>query len=158
MPTERVPNESRRATDTDSAEAALKLRTAVLSGWGAILGAVAGFPIALKYGGGWVTVAASCVVGFGTVYLTTRVIGERAARVASHIFAPSGKSTSSRPEYSYAASLVARGRLEEAVRAYEESCGENPHDPEPRIRLARLLRDRLGRYEEAILCSHTHAT
>ena len=48
------------------------------------------------------------------------------------------------PDYSRAEALRLRGDFEEAVRALEEEVGLHPADPEPCLRLARLLRDELG--------------
>ena len=53
------------------------------------------------------------------------------------------------PDYSYADSLVARGHYDGAVVAYREAA-EQAASPEPLLRAARVLRDRLGRYDEAV--------
>ncbi len=63
---------------------------------------------------------------------------------------PSGRTTPAVREYSLEAALVARGWTDAAEDAYRHACAENPDDPEPRIRLARLLRDQLGRPAEAV--------
>lgn len=60
-----------------------------------------------------------------------------------------GPGTPRPSEYSYAASLAARGRVEEAVAAYRAGETDHPRDPEPCLRVARLLRDELGRVEAA---------
>ncbi|MBW3553693.1 MAG: hypothetical protein KY466_09285 [Gemmatimonadetes bacterium] len=54
------------------------------------------------------------------------------------------------PDYSYPDSLAARGLYEPAVAAYRNAAEEHPGSPEPLLRAARVLRDGLHRYAEAI--------
>lgn len=54
------------------------------------------------------------------------------------------------PDYSYPDSLAARGLYEAAVAAYRNAAEEHPESPEPLLRAARVLRDGLRRYVEAI--------
>ena len=54
------------------------------------------------------------------------------------------------PDHSYADSLAARGLYEPAVAAYRNAAEEHPESPEPLLRAARVLRDGLRRYVEAI--------
>jgi hypothetical protein len=106
---------------------------AYLAGWNPIVGAVLGF-----------------VTIFSGVYFgSTRLIGG-VGEIAGSLHNPSGKSTPPKREYSRAQSLVARGLYEEAAIAYEVHCIEHPEDPEPFFRIARLLRDRLQRYDDAV--------
>jgi len=62
----------------------------------------------------------------------------------------SGKSTPYTPSYSYAQSLAARGDYEGAIAAYELEIAKAPRVPEPYLRVARLLRLQLKRYEDAV--------
>jgi tetratricopeptide (TPR) repeat protein len=75
---------------------------------------------------------------------------EGAGAAAGKIYHPSGRSTPVKHEYSYPESLAARGRYEEAVTAYQVAVSEFPEDPEPYIRIARLNRDKLSEYEDAV--------
>jgi tetratricopeptide (TPR) repeat protein len=77
-------------------------------------------------------------------------IVRRSAAVAQAIYNPSGDSTPYKREYSYAESLDQRGRYGDAAAAYELHCLEYPDDPEPYLRLARLYRDKLNQYEDAL--------
>lgn len=58
------------------------------------------------------------------------------------------------PQYSYADSLVARGRYEDAIAAYRDAIREEaedgPVDAEPYLRIARVYRDHLKQPEDAI--------
>jgi tetratricopeptide (TPR) repeat protein len=49
-----------------------------------------------------------------------------------------------------AEALAARGQFDAAVAWYEDALREAPDDPTPAVHLARLYRDQLGQYQEAI--------
>ena len=85
----------------------------------------------------------------GITYAGALFIASRGGQVAASIYQPSGRSTPPVREYSLADSLVARGRIDEAAEAYQALSEDYPDDPEPRLRHARLLRDKTQRYEEA---------
>lgn len=89
------------------------------------------------------------ILGFaGMVALLNLAIGG-AGRAAS-IYMPGGSGHSAkRREYSLAESLVARGRYEDAVSAFELAVGEHPEDPVPYLRIARVHRDHLEDPERA---------
>lgn len=53
------------------------------------------------------------------------------------------------PDYSYEASLAARGLVDEALRRYEQASLARPGDTRPLLLAAETLRDN-GRYEEAV--------
>lgn len=76
---------------------------------------------------------------------------EGGGHVASRIYHPSGSSTPHKRDYSLAASLAIRGQYAEAAEAYEIAISEFPDDPEPYLRLARLLRDEMDRPEDAVI-------
>lgn len=52
--------------------------------------------------------------------------------------------------FSDAQALVLRGLFQEAIDCYQGCAAEYPEDPEPCIRIARIYRDHLGSYEEAV--------
>lgn len=82
-------------------------------------------------------------------YIGALFIANRSGQVAASIYQPSGSSTPPVREYSLADSLLARGRIDEAAEAYQVLSEDYPDDPEPRLRHARLLRDKTQRYEDA---------
>jgi len=134
--------QQRGLKDVDSAARVRNLKILLYSFPGGVGGAL---------GGGFIGVGAipGFIVGFLIVFLVTRGLTESAGAAAGAIYHPSGKSTPKKREYSYAESLAARGRYEEAVVAYEVGISEFPEDPEPYIRIARLQRDKLADYEQA---------
>lgn len=144
-----APREKGRLRDVDTYGRALKLKAA---GWaisGAILGAVLGV-----YGMGWrgwpAILLPVCVVGGWLIaFLVPLAFSSGAGKAAGTLYAPSGKSTPRAKEHSYAESLVARGRYEEAVDAFELAVQEDPADPGPYLRIARIYRDHLERFEDA---------
>lgn len=75
------------------------------------------------------------------------VVVEGAADLGGRLFL--GGNVGTRPEYSAARALAIRGRFEEAVAAYRSGAEEWPEDPEPLIQGASILRDHLGRLDEA---------
>jgi tetratricopeptide (TPR) repeat protein len=132
-----------RLKDVDSTARARMLKTLAYSVPGGVAGAIgtslAGFgPVPGFF------------VGFLFVYLVTKGASEGAGAAAGKIYHPSGRSTPVKHEYSFPESLAARGRYEEAVTAYEVAVSEFPEDPEPYIRIARLNRDKLSEYEDAV--------
>ncbi len=134
----------------DAAERAYRFQALA---WGVFAGLFGGIPagalLAAKLGANPFLLA---LLGFITPIICALVFAEVAMRSAGAatkaLYNPRG--TAVRPEYSRAESLVARGEYEDAAAAYEAECLEHPEDPEPYVRLARLLRDHLGRHEEAV--------
>ncbi len=119
----------------------LKLRLGLWSLPGALLGAIGGFvtglgPLAVVLGAG---------VGAALVYGLSSMMVGGAGKAAGTLHNPSGRSTPHAREHSAAESLVVRGRYEEAVQAFEAAVSEDPRDPVPYLRLARIHRDHLGR-------------
>lgn len=140
--------------ERDSTSVAEGVWLLVLSFAGGIIGALGGAGLTAQRGAPGPAVVLGGLFGFfigvAFVHVATRLILAKAESLAAQIYNPSGRTTPSRPEYSLAASLAVRGRFEEAIEAYERCLAENPEDPEPCLRIARLLRDELRRYEEAI--------
>lgn len=83
------------------------------------------------------------------VYGGSLLISGRAGAAAQTLYNPSGKTTPPKKEYSYAESLVVRGQYEEAADAFELAVAEDPGDPTPYLRIARIYRDHLERHEDA---------
>lgn len=137
--------------DTSSFERVQRLKAFLWSLPGAVIGFLGGFFVATQYGGAGAAfypllgaLAAGAFVYFGVVFLT-----DAAGGAAGVIYNPSGSSVPYEPGHSYPASLAARGEYEDAIVAYELTVAENPGAPEPYLRIARLLRDELERYEDA---------
>lgn len=136
----------RRPRDRDVAASARWLK---LVAWGGLPGALIGFLIGLFGGGGILWGVLGAVVCGGGAVAFGAGLAEGAGRMAETLYNPSGASTPYRTDYSHAETLAARGRYDEAIEAYESAVAENPGEPEPYIRIARLLRDELGRFEAA---------
>lgn len=64
-------------------------------------------------------------------------------------YAPSGRTTPPDRDYSRAEALAARGHYDEAIAVYHEAIDEIPSDPEPYLRIARLLTDKVSDPEKA---------
>lgn len=138
--------------DIDAAERAARFQALAWAlAVGAMLGGAGGAGIAYLQGR---SPLVGALVGFPTVAIlvygiTMWVVG-RAHAMSQLIYNPSGTSTPYKPQYSYAASLAIRGRYQEAAAAYELHAIENPAEPEPYLQLARLYRDKLQQYQDAL--------
>lgn len=150
---------AQRLRDVDAAERAFRFKGLVYALLvGVALGGLAGPRLVLllqqqgKLQG--VDPVFGAVIGFpavaGLVYAVAMWVAGRARAMAETIHNPSGDSTPYKPQYSYAASLVIRGRYAEAAAAYELHAIENPAEPEPYLQLARLHRDKLQQYDDAL--------
>ena len=104
-----------------------------LGGWFAGFGALPGF-----------------LAGFAFTFVVSHFIAEVAGKLAGTIHNPSGDSTPVVREYSYPESLAIRGRYDDAINAYQVSCADYPEDPEPYVRIARIYRDELQDYDNAL--------
>ena len=82
------------------------------------------------------------------VPLIVSLASGRAARV---MFAPSGRSTPRKRGHSQAESLVARGLYEEGIAAFREAVARDPRDAGPYLSIARAYRDKLRRFDDAVL-------
>lgn len=135
----------------DSNRRIRRLRSAVFAIPGAFIGFLGGFYAATTIAGPGAALypVLGALAGGALVYFVVTWISETAGGAAAVIYNPSGSSVPYERQHSYAASLAARGDYEDAVVAYELAVAEHPGQPEPYLRLARLLRDELGRYEDA---------
>lgn len=75
-------------------------------------------------------------------------------RVARSMYDPSGSTVASKPSYSGPESLAVRGRFEDAVNAYAAAARDEPGDPQPWLRIARIERADLKRPRRAIEALH----
>ena len=138
--------EKRPPKDVDSTESAYRLRSLAPAVVFGLLAAVA----AVSLGGQkwWVAILYG-VGAFASIMTVPLLIAERGAVAGASIYSPKGSSTPPLREYSLAESLVARGLYDDAIEAYELLADDHPLDAEPPIRLARLYRDKLQRFDDA---------
>lgn len=141
----------RRLRDVDTAERVHLYQAAL---WGLGVGAIMSIPVGMAaermwgWPGGPATLIAFVAIA-GAVFGGSLTIIRRAGQLAGTLHSPSGRSTPYQQDFSRAAALVARGDYPDAAEAYQVHIGERPEDPEPYLRLARLLRDQMGQYDEA---------
>ncbi|MCZ6754257.1 MAG: tetratricopeptide repeat protein [Gemmatimonadetes bacterium] len=136
--------------DRDTADDIQRLQTLAWSGVGLILGMLLGALLSDKFG--WPllpSMVGAAVVLAGGIYAITRLITVGAGRAAGTIHNPSGSSTPYAHSYSLAESMVAQGDYRNAATLYRDYINADPTDGEACLRLARLLRDHLRRYDEA---------
>lgn len=136
----RVPPR-RGLRDVDSFATALRVKTLAWS----LIGGLPGAAIGARYG----APIAGGLLGVGAMFAFTLVVAERAGRIGSTLYFSAG-SASGRREYSLADSLIARGRIDDAIAELQKASTTWPDDPEPPLRLARLLRDQAARPTDAI--------
>ena len=85
------------------------------------------------------------VLGAAVVGIGSWAVSEMTGEAMTVIYNPSGGSTPHGEHYSQAEALAVRGHYEDAVAAYEALLAEHPDNPETYVRVARLLRDKMGR-------------
>jgi len=142
----------KRLEDVDVADRVNRLRALMWSlAVGPIFGGIVGALVASRLG---INVIVGGLLGMPlgglVMYKMTMAITQGAAKTMEQVYNPSGESTPRRAEYSYAQSLLVRGRYEEALAAYELHAIESSGDPEPYFQAARICRDHLERYEDAV--------
>lgn len=140
----------RRIRDVDSANRAYRLKAVSYSLVGAAFGLLVGAIIGAQSQHFGAIMVACATGGFLFCYVVSLFIGETAGRAAGSLYFSSGSSTPSAREYSLAESLIVRGRIPEAVEELEKASARYPADPDPALRLARLLRDRTETPEAAV--------
>lgn len=146
----RYDESNRRKHAGDSAERAFRLQRLT---FGFMAAGYMSIPIAILVLVGRVSplIAIGILVGtIATVYVGSGLVSGGGATLASKIYAPSGKSTPRRAEYSKAQSFVMRGQYRDAAVAYEVHCLENPTDPEPYLRIVEIYQKHLDEPEEAV--------
>ena len=135
--------------DVDSAERAHRLRIAAWSLIGAAAGFVFGVMLTLLGLPSWVPWVSALFVG-GFMFFGTLWFAERAGSAAASVYFSSGSSTPAVRQYSLADSMITRARFDEAAAELQRAAEQHVDDPEPCLRLARLLRDHLQRYDDAV--------
>jgi hypothetical protein len=133
--------------DTDDFNVALLLRTLPF----AVIAALLAFTAGVMMGASLLATALATLGAGAAGIIVPLLLVEQAGRAGSTIYHSRGTSTPPIAQYSLADSLAARGMLAEAAEAYELLSQDFPLDPEPRIRLARLLRDRMQRADDAAM-------
>lgn len=133
----------RRLRNVDSAQRVRLFQAAAWSLAGGAIGAMGGKVIGIGAIPGF-------VAGFAISFSVALAIAESVGKLFGTIHNPSGKSTPVVREYSYPESLAIRGRYEDAIDAYQVCCVDHPEDPEPYVRIARIYRDELHQYDEAL--------
>lgn len=139
--------------DVDAGDRVARLRAMV---WAVVIGAI-GVPISLlmadKVGAepplSYLFLLGGPFAGF-VVYRLTIGLTMGGAAMMEQIHNPSGESTPVVREYSKPQALAAGGHFREAIEAYGDAVAVYPEDPEPYLRIARILRDKLHEYEEAV--------
>jgi len=85
----------------------------------------------------------------GFVWGVVQIALGGAGGIAARYLGLRGATTPPKRDYSAAQALVARGRYQEALGAYEIAAAESDGDAEPYLAIARLLRDHLADFETA---------
>ncbi len=86
------------------------------------------------------------VVGIG---LGSSLVSEKLGGAARVVYAPGGPSTKPARDYSRAEALAVRGHFDDAIAVYQEAIYETPSDPDPYLRIARMLADKASDPEKA---------
>lgn len=134
-----------RLKDRDSAEQINRARAMLY----ALAGGVIGFAgVSYKFGG--LAGLLGGVLGYAAVYFAVKALAGGAAGAMGAIYHPSGNSTPYRRQYSEPQALTLRGLFQEAIDCYHTYVVQYPDDPEPCIGIARIYRDHLKRYEDAV--------
>ena len=123
--------------------ARVRLAKAMLlgGGVGGFLGLVAGTLVEHPFLG-----ASLGALGIG---LVSYLVSERLGGAARVVYAPGGPSTKPARDYSRAEALAVRGHFDDAIAVYQEAIDETPSDPDPYLRIARMLADKASNPEKA---------
>lgn len=135
--------------DTDAGERGVVLNALMGGLPGAALGGALGFFLVARGGSVWllpVCVVLGAAFVAGGVLLLTNTAG----RAASTLYTPSSGAPPRKKEHSRAEAMVAGGSYEDAAAAFELAMMEDPSDPTPYLRIARIYRDHLGKPEDAV--------
>jgi tetratricopeptide (TPR) repeat protein len=136
------PRDARRQIQ-NAEDRALRFRAFVLAlVSGGTLGVIGGWLVGHPFLGAF--------LGTGLVYGVSMGAARLAGGAASFLHGGSAMSAPPKTGYSRAEALAAQGEFEEAVSVYELALLEDPTEPEPYLRIARLQRDELKDLEEAI--------
>jgi len=139
-----------RIKDLNLHDVSVKMSAAVAGLLGAFMGVALGFLMMDQYGFGLWAIP-MCMAGMGLLLSSglLLLIGS-ATSTAKGLYNPSGSATPHKKEYSFAQSLAMRGLYDEAISAFElVIIEEKSTDPTPFLRIARIYRDDIQRYEDA---------
>ena len=130
--------------DVDSADRAQRLHALGYAAIGGVIFFLLGFLLWGAVGGilGYIT-------GTALIYYITNFVAGTMGSAASTLYMSSGSSTPRVREYSLGDALAMKGQFADAADEYERCATVYPEDPDPRLRLARLQRDRVLDYESA---------
>jgi tetratricopeptide (TPR) repeat protein len=141
---------ARGVRDVDSANVAFRLKAFGWSLFASVPGALVGGVVGSGTDSPGLFIILFAAGGVAFAYFGSLAMAEYTGRVGATLYFASGRSTRGRREYSLAESLIVRGRLDDALRELERAAARYPDDPEPPLRLARLLRDRCARPDDAV--------
>ena len=156
-PPERTYTEPEKRKGPRDVDAAARAQTVHALGWALY----AGLPMGIALGGGLVKllglggVVSVAVVLLGIVggpliiFGVALAVAGAAGKGAGTIYMPSGRG-SRKKEYSRAVALAARGEFQDAIISYEAEILDDPTEPEPYLRIARICRDNLKDHDEAL--------
>src|SRR5687767_127420 len=130
--------------DVDSADQAQRLHAAGWTAMGAVVPAMLGYLFL-----GITGFLVGYVIGFLFIYFVALRIASGAGSAAASIYMSDGASTPKTRAYAIGDALAMQGKYEEAADEFERNAVVYPDDPEPRMRAARLCRDRMQQYERA---------
>lgn len=138
-------SEPGRLRDTDTTATMRRVKAGYYALAGAVIGGAGG---AYKWGGPGFLLGA--ILGYAFVYFTVTGLTEGSGALMGKIYHPSGDSTPHRREYSEPQALTLRGLFQEAIDSYRTYVAEFPDDPEPCLGIARIYRDHLKQYDDAV--------
>jgi len=140
---------ARRARDVDLASRSQLAKIVTWSFLGGVIGALLGVFGSVQGAWGAGTVVIMAALGWAISFVVPLVASSLSGRAAQVLYAPSGATTPHRQGHSQAESLVARGMFDQAIEAFEVAIARDSRDARPYLELARLHRDRIGRYDAA---------
>lgn len=135
--------------DVDATERSVRMYAVLAGGVGFFMGGMVGlFLQAKELAPGWVSLLCPFLMAATLAYAVIWITNS-AGTAASTLYTPSGKTTPPKKEYSQAETMVVQGRYEDGITAFELAISEDPADPTPYLRIARVYRDHLDRHEDA---------
>jgi tetratricopeptide (TPR) repeat protein len=135
--------------DRDSADDAQRVKAFAWSLAPATIGAIVGGALAPRFGiSGLIGFFFGAIIAGAASFVLVTTVADRAGRAAATLYA--GGSHPMPSQFSLAESLIVRGHLDQAAAELRRAADAEPDLAAPRIRLARLLRDRLRRPDEAL--------
>ena len=109
-----------------------------------VLGGIAGGLLGLLAGGFLGHPFLGGLLGALGIGLGSLLFWKRVGEAAHPFFAPAARRTTLARDYSRAETLAVRGHHDDAIAVYQEAIDEIPSDPEPYVRIAGLLTDKVS--------------